>query len=383
MAANYAYYDACVDHSDEGIYAAVFTAAVQSAAFFESDTQELIDIGLSYIPEHSAIHGVAKLIRECYAGGDDWKTARKKLLIAYPSSFGEMDGEWKGTAAVPACDRCPVQVKDEEIPQAEHGYDAPASIGIILLGWLYGEGDFAKSVCLAVNCGEDTDCTAGTLGSILGIIAGKSGLPEKWVSACSDKIATCTLRTDNILNVPTTMEEFCLRVVRQAPVVLRETCRFSEDGIFTIEPVANLFYDGKQFKPYLQEDFKTLLDGQGNTVRIHFRTLTVSVRYDDTLAKISEGVEKVLHLTFENRLYVPQYLTVRLIDCPEEWEFGSGREFCVGLEHWHGGYNDNHVEMCIIPRSVKRGKYTLVMEISANSRGEKMYLPLTFINGAC
>ena len=165
LAANYAYYDACVDHSDEGVYAATFTAAVQAAAFFESDREKLIEIGLSYIPEDCGVSRAVALIRQCYKNGDDWKTARKKLLIALPSSFGEMDGEWKGTSLVPACDKCPVQQKDEDIPVAEHGYDAPAAIGIVLLGWNYGEGDIAKSVCLAGNCGEESDCTAGKLGS--------------------------------------------------------------------------------------------------------------------------------------------------------------------------------------------------------------------------
>lgn len=83
-----------------------------------------------------------------------------------------MNGEWQGTALVPACKKCPAQQQDKDIPKAEHGYGAPASIGIILIGWLYGEGDFGKSVCLAVNCGEDSDCTAGSLASLLGIIAG-------------------------------------------------------------------------------------------------------------------------------------------------------------------------------------------------------------------
>lgn len=70
--------------------------------------------------------------------------ARKKLLIDFPSSFGEMNGEWQGTALVPACKKCPAQQQDKDIPKAEHGYDAPASIGIILIGWLYGEGGFRK-----------------------------------------------------------------------------------------------------------------------------------------------------------------------------------------------------------------------------------------------
>ena len=46
IAVRYAYEDACVDHADEGIYAEVFTAALESAAFVESGLYELIEIGL-------------------------------------------------------------------------------------------------------------------------------------------------------------------------------------------------------------------------------------------------------------------------------------------------------------------------------------------------
>ena len=151
LAANYAYYDACVDHSGEGIYAAVFTATVQAAAFFVSDVYKLIEIGLSYLPEKCGVRNAVNVVLECFKRGDDWKTARKKLLIAEPSSFGEIGGEWKGVPSVPASEKCPVQKKDKDIPKAVHGYDAPASIGIILIGWLYGKGDFGKSVCIATN----------------------------------------------------------------------------------------------------------------------------------------------------------------------------------------------------------------------------------------
>ena len=70
LAATYAYYDACVDHSGEGIYSAVFIAAAESAAFFETDTNELINIGLSYIPEDCATRGAVELVRNCFESGD-------------------------------------------------------------------------------------------------------------------------------------------------------------------------------------------------------------------------------------------------------------------------------------------------------------------------
>ncbi|MDE5896393.1 MAG: ADP-ribosylglycohydrolase family protein, partial [Clostridia bacterium] len=384
LAANYAYYDACVDHSGEGIYAAVFTAAVQSAAFFERDVRKLIEIGLSYLPETCGVRNAVNVVSESFKCGDDWKTARKKLLIAEPSSFGEIGGEWKGTAQVPAGKQCPVQEKDGDIPKAVHGYDAPASIGIVLIGWLYGGGDFGKSVCIAANCGEDTDCTAGTLGAILGILGGASGIPDKWKNGCSEKIAICTLRPDLLLNVPETVSDLCERVVKQFPAVSAERCTFTEEG-FELTAAGSLIYDENTFYPYQQENFKELLAESPHTVRFHFPSLTVKVKYDGALAKIEEGVEKRITLTLCNKLYLPQYLTVRILDMPEEWNLINGIYRAVGLEHWHGSKvsHTNSFDMVFTPTALKQDRYRLALEISVNGRGERYFVPVTLINGAC
>ncbi len=382
LAVNYAYYDACVDHSGEGIYAAAFMAAVEAAAFFETDTDTLIDIGLSYIPEDCAVAGAVRMVRQCFAGGDTWQQARKKLLCAYPSSFGEIGGPWKGTALVPAGEKCPVQEEEQDIPKAEHGFDAPASIGIVLIGWLYGAGDFGRSICLATNCGEDTDCTAGTVGALLGIIGGVERIPERWAKGCSDKIVTCTLRPDLLLNVPQDVDALCRRIVRQAPVILGDHLELTEDG-FVIESNNSLSYRAEEFYPYQQEDCMELLAEQPNTLRRHFRTMTVKVAFDEDLARIEEGREKRLVVTLCNNLYLPQYLRVKVRDMPQEWQIKGGCERCVGLEHWHGSHNDNSFELVFTPLELKKGSYTLVLEITANGRGERNYLPLTLINGAC
>ncbi len=384
LAANYAYYDACVDHSGEGIYAAVFTAAVQSAAFFESDVYKLVQIGLSYLPEACGVRNAVNVVLECFKRGDDWKTARKKLLIAEPSSFGEIGGEWKGVPSVPASEKCPVQKKDKDIPKAVHGYDAPASIGIVLIGWLYGGGDFGKSVCLAVNCGEDTDCTAGTLGAILGILGGESGIPDKWKKGCSEKIAVCTLRPDLLLNVPETVSALCERVVKQFPTVSSERCTFTERG-FEVTSASSLAYDGDAFYPYQQENFQELLAESPDTARFHFPSLTVKVKYGGTLAKIEEGLQKRITVTLCNKLYLPQYLTVRVLDMPEEWNLANGIYRAVGLEHWHGSKvnHENSFDLVFTPTALKNDRYRLALEISCNGRGERYFVPITLINGAC
>ncbi len=395
LAANYAYYDSSVDHSSEGVYAAVMISVMQSAAFFERDIYRLIDIGLSYIPEDCGVAKAVHAVIDAYKSGKTWQETRKILFKLVPSSFGNMGGYWKGTAEVPACPACPVQEPETDIPEAVHGYDAPWHIGGVILGLLYGEGDFGKSICLSVNIGEDTDCTAGTVGAILGIIHGASGLPENWKNACSDKISTWTLRIDQNLRLPKTIAQLAHRIARLVPQVLGARCKlfpfdvgetpdFSKlECFYEIQPIPHFEYTKGQFEPHLQEDAKELISEQGKTVRKHFGLYNVLVTFDDDLVKITAGKTKTLQLTFLNMLFDPQYLTVRLLGIPEGWSCNLGEEFCVGLEHWHGGHNNNSVTLELTPSEQTKGSHTIVMEISSYGRMTKNYLPITFINGAC
>jgi ADP-ribosylglycohydrolase len=161
MAAQFAREDACVDHGmAEGTYAEIFTASVESAAFIEHNRDTLINFGLSMIPEECRVSRAIKTLIAAKNEGKDWKEARDAVVK------NTLDLGW---------------------------FQAPRNVAFTMLGWLYGGNDFGKSICIAVNCGDDTDCTGATLGSILGIIGGTKIIPEEWRKPIGNKIATVAI----------------------------------------------------------------------------------------------------------------------------------------------------------------------------------------------
>ncbi len=210
IAARYAYEDAVVDHQGEGVYGEVFFAALQSAAFVERDKRKLIAIGLSYIPEDSAVSRCIGKAVACYDGGVEFLEARRQIHKEAPGTFGVQS--------------CPIGAVPREDPPLEigrPGYDAPENIGFTIAGWLYGEDDFGRSLCLALSCGEDTDCTCATLGATLGIISGAKAIPAKWADPLDDKIVTmCIDKTSGGIWTPATATEFTDRIMGNTPMFL-------------------------------------------------------------------------------------------------------------------------------------------------------------------
>ncbi len=180
VAMKYAIYDACVDHGKgEGTVAEMFTASMESLAFFESDIKVLLNKSLTFIPEDSRVARCVRLVMKEYEAGTPWLECREKILA---------------------------ETSDMTT------FQAPANIAYAVLGLLYGENDFKKSILLATNCGDDTDCTAATVGATLGIMGGTEAIPSDWYEYIGDRIVvgsidwsfwfqpkTCTELTERIL----------------------------------------------------------------------------------------------------------------------------------------------------------------------------------------
>ena len=64
-----------------------------------------------------------------------------------------------------------------------------ASISHVKNG-IYGEGDFGKSICMAVEACFDTDCNGATVGSVLGMANGRASIDDYWTDPIKDTLHT-------------------------------------------------------------------------------------------------------------------------------------------------------------------------------------------------
>ncbi len=206
IACEYAWRDAVRDHWGEGVWGEMFFAAVESSAFVIDDRDALLDIGLTAVPPWSKVHAVVGQVRDSHRRGYDWLEARERIL----AEFGHQ----------------------------EPGH-APMNIGFVILGWLYGE-DFGDAILKATNCGRDTDCTAATLGALLGIVLGADAIPHRW----REPIAGRSRATSGIkvgwgivnLETPTGIGELTARTCALGEEVIR---RLGETTILVDGPGAS------------------------------------------------------------------------------------------------------------------------------------------------
>jgi ADP-ribosylglycohydrolase len=318
-AIEYAYKDACVDHYEEGIYAEMFTAALQSAAFVVSDINELIAIGLSKIPEDCRITKSVRIAIDGYKNGKGWLETRE-AIVKDSSDLG-----W---------------------------FQAPANIGFSVLGLLYGEGDFGKSICLTVNCGDDTDCTGATVGAILGIIGGRKAIPEKWLEPIGDSIQTICINC--FLVVPKTLTKLADRVVTEA--LKGKNCLASLISIN--EKPSSISSEYREQLKNVEAAVK-LRALSPYELSFELPQMQVIIDYIDG-PQIASGETKKIRVKLKHKLNMYEHLFSTSWRLPEGWEIDPGKTSCyyvgggdmpaeclfsITPEHLDGGFQ--YVELVI------------------------------------
>jgi len=330
IAARYAYEDGIVDHSGEGVYGEIFCAALESAAFVESDARILIEIGLSYIPSDCAVARCIKKAMVCYDEKMGLPEVRISIHNEAPGTFGLF--AQKPTAAVTEGGAMEIGVP---------GMDCPENIGFLIAGWLYGEGDFGKSLCIAVNFGEDTDCSAATLGAIMGIIDGASKLPEKWITPLDDKIATLCINRTAVGGVwiPQTVTELTDRVLRVMPLFMGiADCDILNGYTINCNKGDDLYCPEDDYLPHHNADIfprglsiRELATLSPYVVRYAFPTHTVLIDYGEDIYFDSNKIRKYKVTVINNNIMFQQMWCVVKQYLPSGARVTNGTEFPLQL----------------------------------------------------
>ena len=157
-AAEYAFRDGSISHIKNGIYGEMWVAAMHAAASVCDNMTDVIAAGLAVIPQKCRLCEDIKTVLDWHKQGISAAEAIELIHERYDEKF---EHDWCHTNS---------------------------NAMIVAIGLLWGNNDFAFSICLAVQAAFDTDCNGATVGSIMGMFLGSSGISEKW--AFTDKLQT-------------------------------------------------------------------------------------------------------------------------------------------------------------------------------------------------
>lgn len=150
----------------DGVYGGIFVAGMYTQAFFENNPVELVKWGLQCIPAESRY---AEMIRDLLGWRDkypEWTDAWKELEKKYG-------------------------VKPDGKPIS--GVDVVINGAYIVMGLLYGGGDFHKTMEISSRCGRDSDCNPSNSAGIIGCVLGANQIPPQWKDPIRNYIKNSTL----------------------------------------------------------------------------------------------------------------------------------------------------------------------------------------------
>ena len=142
----------------DGWYGGVYVGAMYALAFRSPDIHYLVQEALKTIPPASEFYQcMADVIRWHKKYPSDWKQTWLEVQKKWANDIGCPDGVF-----------------------APFNIDAKVNAAYVIIGLLYGNGDFTKTLEIATRCGQDADCNPSTAGGILGAVLGYEKIPAYW-----------------------------------------------------------------------------------------------------------------------------------------------------------------------------------------------------------
>jgi ADP-ribosylglycohydrolase len=162
-AARLAFADASLSHTANGIYGELWAAALIAIAFVAPDLRAALEASVGFVPARSRLAEALRDVLAMHARGATWTEARDGIEERY--------GHYSGVHTI-------------------------NNAAVVAAALLWGDGDFSRTIGLAVEGGWDTDCNGATAGSVFGAAFGAGALPAHWVDPLEDRIRTAIIGFD-------------------------------------------------------------------------------------------------------------------------------------------------------------------------------------------
>ena len=154
-AASLAFKDASISHTANGIYGEMWASALIATCFVAQDMRTALEASLAFVPPLSRLAEALRYVISLNELGIEWEAARDEL----EKSYGHYS--WVHTIN---------------------------NAAVVAAALLWGEGDYTRTIGLAVMGGWDTDCNGATAGSAFGAMHGTEALLEHWVRPLNDLV---------------------------------------------------------------------------------------------------------------------------------------------------------------------------------------------------
>ena len=142
----------------DGWYGGVFISALYAYAYVCDDIPTIVREASKVIPEGTKFRScMDDVLRFWKKYPKDWKRCWFEIDKLYAYEKGCPEGVWNGFSI-----------------------DAVINSAYVVMGLLYGEGDFEKTMDISTRCGHDSDCNPASSAGVLGVIYGYDAIPEKY-----------------------------------------------------------------------------------------------------------------------------------------------------------------------------------------------------------
>ena len=243
----------------DGWYGGVYVSALYALAYVCDDIPTIVGEALKVIPTGTKFRNAIEcVIANHKKYPNDWKRCWFEVDKLHSFDIGCPEGVWNG-----------------------FNIDAVINAAYVVIGLLYGEGDFEKTMEISTRCGQDSDCNPASAAGILGVINGYNAIPEKYRKG-ADMIAALPFPYTT-LSLDTACEKN-LELMKQT-----SGCTVSDEGLkFTIEEALPVRYEQsfEGIKPVgkvvLKKRFtdELTLEFNGNSIAV--QGMVIKTGHDDS-----------------------------------------------------------------------------------------------------